>query len=266
MVTGLLLVIVLFSALGRNGTLEPIQNLFLIGSSPMSSGLSKGFKPLMGFFKDIGQANSLRKENMYLKRENEQLRNQNIELEIARVRIVELEQALNIRTTNIGSTFSAANVIGFIQLPFRSELSINLGSADGIQTGNVVLSPQGSLVGRITAVTKNYSFVRLVTDSRSRVASQILDSATSGIISGKPERRLDFKLVIGDVKEGDILITSGLGGIFPADIPIGVIEEITANAQTAFPKITVAAFVQITNLRTVLVDTSFIAILPESKQ
>lgn len=266
MVTSLLLVIVLFSALGRNGALEPIQNLFLTGSSPMTSGLSKGFKPLMGFFKDIGQADSLRKENTYLKRENEQLRNQIIELAIAKIRIVELEQALNIHTTSRDNTFLAANVIGFIQLPFRSELSINLGSSDGIQTGNVVLSSQGSLVGRITSVKKNYSFVRLITDSRSRVASQVLDSTTSGIISGKPTRGLNFNLVIGVVKEGDILITSGLGGLFPADIPIGTIEKIAGNVQAAFPKITVTAFTQITNLRTVLVDTSFVAILLESRQ
>ena len=78
MVTSLLLVVVLFSALGRTGNLEPVQNLFLIGSSPLSSGLSKGFKPLVGFFKDIGQADNLRKENTYLKQENEQLRNKNI--------------------------------------------------------------------------------------------------------------------------------------------------------------------------------------------
>lgn len=265
MVTSLLLVIVLFSALGRTGSLEPVQNLFLIGSSPLSSGLSKGFKPLMGFFKDIGQADNLRKENTYLKQENEQLRNQNIELAITRKRIVELEQALNIRTTNFNTTFLAATVIGFIQLPFRAEISINLGSTDGIQTGNIVLSPQGSLVGRITSVKKNYSFVRLVTDSRSRVASQVLNSTTSGIISGKPTRELDFELAIGDIKTGDVLITSGLGGIFPADIPIGVVEKITGNNQTAFPKITITAFAQITNLRTVLVDTNFISILPESR-
>ena len=265
MVTSLLLVIVLFSALGRTGNLEPVQNLFLIGSSPLSSGLSKGFKPLMGFFKDISQADNLRKENTYLKQENEQLRNKNIELEITKKRIIELEQALKIRTTDLDTAFLAATVIGFIQLPFRSEISINLGSVDGIQTGNIVLSPQGSLVGRITSVTKNYSFVRLVTDSRSRIASQVLNSTTSGIISGKPTRKLEFDLVIGNIKTGDILITSGLGGIFPADIPVGFIEKITGTDQTAFPQITVTTFAQITNLRTVLVDTSFIAIFPEPR-
>ena len=265
MVTSLLLVVVLFSALGRTGNLEPVQNLFLIGSSPLSSGLSKGFKPLVGFFKDIGQADNLRKENTYLKQENEQLRNKNIELEITRKRIIELEQALKIRTSDLDTAFLAATVIGFIQLPFRAEISINLGSVDGIQTGNIVLSPQGSLVGRITSVTKNYSFVRLVTDSRSRIASQVLNSTTSGIISGKPTRELEFDLVIGNIKTGDILITSGLGGIFPADIPVGVIEKIAGTDQTAFPQITVTAFAQITNLRTVLVDTSFIAILPEPR-
>ncbi len=265
MVTCLLLVLALFSALGRTGTLEPVQNLFLIGSSPMSTGLSKGFKPLLGFFKDIGQAGTLRKENTYLKQENEQLRNQNIELKLTRNRIDELEQALNIRTSELDTPLLVATVIGFIQLPFRAEISINLGSANGIQTGNVVISPQGSLVGRITSVRKNYSFVRLITDARSRVASQVLNSTTTGIISGKATRELNFNLAIGDLETGDILITSGLGGIFPADIPIGFIEKIVANDQSAFPTIAVTAFAEITTLRTVLVDTTFIAILPETQ-
>jgi rod shape-determining protein MreC len=264
--TSLFLVVIFFSVLGRSGILEPIQNLVLYSSSPISKGLNKGSAPLIGFFKDIGQANDLRKENTQLKQENEQLRNQVTELTIVKNRVFELEQALNIRIANLETAYLTANVIGFIQLPFRSELSINLGSIDGIKAGNIVLSPQGSLVGRVTSVKKNYAFVRLVTDSRSRVASQILGGTTTGILSGKATRELNFMLVIGKIEKGDTLITSGLGGLYPADIPIGKVKEVNSNAQKTFPQVVVEPFIQITNLRTVLINTNFLAILPELSQ
>lgn len=264
--TSLLLVVLFFSVLGRSGVLEPIQNLVLYSSSPISKGLNKGSAPLIGFFKDIGQANDLRKENTQLKKENEQLRNQVTELTIIKNRVFELEQALNIRTTNLETAYLTATVIGFIQLPFRSELSINLGSIDGIKAGNIVLSPQGSLVGRVTSVKKNYAFVRLVTDSRSRVATQVLGGTTSGILSGKATRELNFILAIGKIEKGDTLITSGLGGLYPADIPIGTVKEVNSNAQKTFPQVAVEPFTQITNLRTVLINTDFLAILPELSQ
>ena len=265
-ITSLLLVVLFFSILGRNSVLEPIQNLILYGSSPLSKGLNKGSAPLIGFFKDIGQVDDLRKENTQLKQENEQLRNQLTELTIVKNRVFELEQALNIRTTNSATAYLTADVISFIWLPFRSELSINLGSIDGIKAGNIVLSPQGSLVGRVTSVKKNHAFVRLIIDSRSRVATQVLSSTTSGILSGKATREINFILVIGKIEKGDTLITSGLGGLYPSDIPIGKVKEVNSNTQNAFPQITVEPFTQITNLRTVLINTNFIAILPEPSQ
>jgi len=141
-----------------------------------------------------------------------------------------------------------------------AEVSINRGSSAGVQVGMVVLSSQGSLMGTVTKVTGETSFVRLITDARSKVRAEVAGTGADGIVKGTPDRGLILDLAQGDIKVGDTVVTAGLGGNYPKGIPIGIVSEVTGTSQDLFKKVTIQPLVRLGTTTTVLVNISF---LPE---
>ena len=120
-----------------------------------------------------------------------------------------------------------------------------------------MISVQGTLLGTVTRALASSSFVRLVMDSRSSVAGQVLGSTADGIVKGDG-RDLSFSLVEGDVNVGDAIVTSGLGGTYPPDLRIGEVSEVLGDPQDPFPRVRIDPTVRISTTRTVLVITSFV--------
>ena len=121
----------------------------------------------------------------------------------------------------------------------------------------VVVSAQGTLMGAVTKATTDQAFVRLITDSKSKVAAEDLQTKASGIVKGTANRALSFDLAQAEVKVGDDIITSSLTGRFPAGIPIGKVVEVTGTPQDVFRTVKLESSVRIATARTVLVITSF---------
>lgn len=244
----------------RTGALTPVQDTFLRATSPLEGGMSALFRPVAGVLADVRDLNSLREENRRLRLENESLRNQLTERELDIARIEELERALGIVQEGSGGTRVFANTVSQDRTAFTDVVSINRGSDDGIRVGNVVTSFEGSLVGTVIQVSPGRALVRLISDSRSKVAAVDAETGADGIVQGSPGGKLTLELAQGTVTVGDTILTSGLGGGFPADIPIGVVSKVSGTPQDLFLKIEVEPRVRlsITSLRNVLVITSFV--------
>ncbi len=254
--TGLAL---LLAALSQFGFLNPVQGLFMRVTTPfekMSSGI---FQPVATLLADAGSLNELQDENRRLRLENEELRNEVTSLEGQSDRVKELEAALAIPATS-GSQNVPANIVARISQPFTDTVSIDRGSSSGIKAGMVVLTSQGSLLGTVTGVESNRSFVRLITDSRSKVSAQVEISQVLGIIHGGANRTLSFEFAEtgSDIAVGDTILTSGLGGNYPTDVPIGRVTAISGTPQDLFRKVTVEPLVRLSTAKTVLVNTSFV--------
>jgi rod shape-determining protein MreC len=107
-------------------------------------------------------------------------------------------------------------------------------------------------------VFSDRAFVRLVTDSQSKVAAQVQGTQVEGIVRGSPGRGLTFDLAQADIKVGDTVVTSGLGGNYPPGIPIAKVSSVSGTAQDLFRKVKVDPLVRLSTARTVLVLTSFV--------
>ena len=252
---GLALLLTLFGAVG---ILTPFQGVFLRVASPFENALSAVFDPVASFLSDVGNVNDLRNENARLRLQNEELQNKVASLQEESQQVAELQQALGVQQSGGAAKKVAANVVAHDSSPGVDVISIDKGSGSGIRVGMTVLSSGGTLMGTVTKVTGANSFVRLVTDTRSKVNARTLETQASGVIEGTLNRGLAFGLSQQDVNVGDTVVTSGLGGNYPPDIPVGKVTVVSGTPQDLFRTVTVEPTVRLSTVRTVLVNTTFI--------
>lgn len=248
----------LLAVMSQVGLLSPFQGIVVTVVSPVENGLTAVFEPIASTLANIGNVNDLQDENARLRVENEDLRNKVTSLQQDAEQVKELREALGI-TQNAGSdTRVAASVVGRDSSPFTETVSIDKGANAGLKVGMVVLSTQGSLIGTVTTVNPNSAFVRLITDTKSKVNAQILESHALGILQGNPGRTLTFDLSQADAKVGDTVVTSGLGGNYPPGYTIGRVTDVSGTPQDLFRKVKVEPLVRVSTVSTVLVLTSFV--------
>jgi rod shape-determining protein MreC len=243
---------------GQIGVLNPFQGAFLKVTSPVSNAFTGVFRPVAALLSDAGNLRELQVENRELRLENEQLRVQLVDLQRDAERVNELEEALGILEETGDQTRVAASIVSRVSTSFDAVVSINRGSNHGIRNGMVVLSSKGTLIGTVTKTFGDSSFVRLISDSRSKVNAEVQQSKVAGIVRGNPGRTLTFDLAQADVKVGDTIVTSGLGGNYPAGLPIGRVSEVSGTTQDLYRKVTIEPAVRLSTATTVLVLTSFI--------
>jgi rod shape-determining protein MreC len=118
---------------------------------------------------------------------------------------------------------ASARIVTDSRGPFANSRLANAGSEAGIRPGNPVMSENG-LVGRIVGVTKGASRVLLLTDVASRTPVMIDRTNARAILTGDggPNPKLEYLRGQNPVKSGDLVLTSGDGGVFPRGLPVGV--------------------------------------------
>jgi rod shape-determining protein MreC len=123
-----------------------------------------------------------------------------------------------------------AEVVGLdVSAWFRSGL-VDRGRQHGVLSGMPVINEQG-LVGLVTATSHSAAKVMLVIDRQSAVDAVVQRSRSRGIVRGAHGDDLVFEFVVrdGDVEAGDVLVTSGLGGVYPKGLRIGEVTEVSAS-------------------------------------
>jgi rod shape-determining protein MreC len=174
-------------------------------------------------------------------------------------RVAELEDALGFTENQPELETLVARVVQRNSSNFAELISINRGSDHGVREGMVVLSPQGSLVGKIIDVRGDTSIARLITSPSLRV-SVTIPSATN--VSGVAQSNGSDELTLGlvpkesDVKLGDSVVTSGLSGDFPNSLLVGTVSEVT-DTDELFLRILIDPSAALLDLETVLVLLSF---------
>ncbi len=198
-----------------------------------------------------------------LQRENEVLRKLNVTLldEVSRLREAKLENArlrelLGLKE-KIKYQFVSSDVIGKTLQLQRNTITLNVGRNNGVNLHMPVVSDQGA-VGRVIAVSSNYSIVQLLLNKDFRTSVKIQRSRVDGILNWDGSDRLMIKNVSKkqDVKVGDTAITSEYSKIFPPDIKVGVVISVDENPITLFKDILIEPSVDFTRLEQVFVITS----------
>ena len=121
-------------------------------------------------------------------------------------------------------TLLASSVIAADSASFAKSLRINRGSQHGVGRNMAVVTPSG-VVGRVVEVAPYHADVQLITDGRSSVPVRVQRTRAQGVLEGLSSGICHLKYVAraDDVEPGDVVITSGLGGIFPKGMVVGTV-------------------------------------------
>ncbi len=193
-------------------------------------------------------------------RENDQLKKQLQQAQLDSDRCREIQLA-NQRLRNllalsreVDARSLAAEVVGKDPTPWFKTLLVDKGRRHGVVKGMPVVSPDG-VVGLIIEVAGGFSKVMLLTDPNSAVDALVQDSRARGIIKGGPEGMCLFKYVLRkhDIRVGQIVVTSGMDGVFPKGLRVGKVASVTKEPAGIFQQVSVVPAVDFERLEEVLI-------------
>jgi rod shape-determining protein MreC len=221
--------------------LHSVQRGIVEVLSPVQEGASKALKPVRdvaGWFSDTFHAKSQRDQ---LQKENQLLRAQLAQAQSAQAENVQLTRQLKLDQSGAISAYKpvAAHVIGRDPTLWYATIEVDKGSQDGVRKDDPVTG-DGALVGEVSTVAANVSFVTLITDHSFAVTAQVNDggSGDTGVLVpavGDPNHLiLQYLNRRAPISAGQQVVTAGfksgdLDSLFPAAIPIGQVSDANQN-------------------------------------
>jgi rod shape-determining protein MreC len=138
---------------------------------------------------------------------------------------------------------TAARVIARGTDQWSNTFILDKGMNDGITKDMIAVTDRG-LVGKIADVSPSFAYLLLVTDINFSAAARLQESRTEGVLSGTGFRTCQLKYIPydEDVKQGAVVVTSGLDSLFPAGIPLGYISKVSKRESGIFQHIEVVPF------------------------
>ncbi|MDH3720925.1 MAG: rod shape-determining protein MreC [Desulfobacteraceae bacterium] len=196
--------------------------------------------------------NVAKENDNYQKALNKAFEN-NIQLKEFELSNSRLRNLLNFKKT-ITDRVLSAEVIGKDPSPWFKTVLIDKGENDGVETGMAVVVPKG-IAGQVTDVSANYSKVLLIIDHNSAVDALVQNDRARGIIQGDAAGQCLFKYVLRkhDIKIGDIVVSSGLDGVFPKGLAVGYVSAVFKPKSGIFQDVTVSPYVDFEKLEEVLI-------------
>lgn len=194
-------------------------------------------------------------ENRRLKEEISRLLKEQERYQDALQENKQLREILNIKGRE-QKYITAACVIGKSVDQWSNILILDKGSLDMVKKDMIVITEKG-LVGKIIEVYESYSSLLLLTDINFSAASRLQENRTEGIISGTGFKTCKLKYISAEeeIKEGDIVKTSGLDDFYPPGIPIGFVSKVKKKETDIFQDIEVIPFVDSTKVEFVAIVT-----------
>lgn len=229
----------------RRVTLEltsPIARLGTIITSPV--------RAVGDYFEGIGAS---RERVLALERQNEELRARLAELEEARQENERLRALVDFAEERKFAKLGAEVIRRPVSI-WEGVIVIDRGSDDGVEPGMPVIAAQG-LVGQVADVSSNSATVRLISDQQSGVSVIVQSTRTPGVVRGSVDGSLSLDFVDRAYLPvaGDVVITSGLGGVYPAGIVVGDVISVDDRHGELYPRIEVASRVPIGSIEEVFV-------------
>lgn len=211
---------------------RPVKNVVATIVVPIQDGMNSIGKWMAGKSDDLKELRDVMRENKKLKKQIEELKEENTTLLLNNNKVEELQQLLDLG--NQYSTYKkvAASVISKEPGNWFSSFTINKGSKDGIKVDMNVVG-NGGLIGIVTSVGKNYATVRTIIDDSSNVSAQFSSTSDTCIVEGDLKLINEGILYISNIKkdisitDGDMVVTSNISDKFLPGIMIGYVKEIS---------------------------------------
>jgi rod shape-determining protein MreC len=232
LVTIVLLVVIGVTA-NKSSKLNWLSNILSVPLKPVQGFLSsvgREIEDFFGYFQDI---DVLREENEALKSEVEELRRKNREFAELKEKNDELRRALNLKAEFADYTIAGANIIAVEPGNWFSVFKVDVGERDGIHVDFPVVTGSRGLIGRVLDTDISTSNIQTIIDEESAVSGWIAKpggghAIVKGDLQLKEEGlcKLVYIPIEIDIEVGDIIETSGVGGIYPKGIEIGTVIEV----------------------------------------
>ncbi len=216
------------------GVLENVVKVVVTPVQKLFTGISNGISDFFGYFAKV---DGLHNEIAALKKENADLKESLTQSEIYSKENEKLKELLDLKNTNSNYDVETVEIISRNPSNWYNTFTINKGAKDGIAINQPVVSSGNTLIGRISDVGATWATVKMLTEADHSAGAQIVRSEEYGVCEGDTGLSQDGKCKItfisknANILVGDIVVTSGLGGIYPKGLIIGKIEEIRPDTQ-----------------------------------
>lgn len=174
----------------------------------------------------------VKEENIKLKQENRELQNKALQYDSVLNENETLRKMVNFKNQKSQFDYVGCDIIGKSGGNFFDGFYINKGTKDGVGNGMVVVTGDG-LVGQITSVRRNWAIVQTLANENIQVSGLVESTReNSGVIKGyrdsenKLLAKIYFLPINSKIKKDDVILTSGLGGLYPKDIKIGTVLSV----------------------------------------
>lgn len=250
----LLIAVVILILVSFNLFQKDVRGFFYKISSPFQKVFWKAGDSISDFFKALIFVKDLKQENENLKNENQQLLFQLVELKNLEKENQTLRQALDlglekdfklIQTQIIGKDISQDIIL------------VDKGSEQGVKENMPVVTPQKALCGKVSEVYEGFSKVILISDKKNAFDGKVLTESEqiSSLVKGKGSLELYLDLIPQEkeIREGDLVITSYLGGVYPDNLLVGKISQIKKGDAELFQKAEISPLCNIKETETLFI-------------
>ncbi len=238
--------------------INPIGAAVRTVTAPVRTGFSYISGAVGDAFGFVWDMRAYKADNEALEAENIRLKRENRDTASYREENERLQNLLDLQESITDYSTVAARVISYSPNNWYETVEINKGSMSGLGVGNAVVTSDG-VVGRITEVGPNYSIVTTILDSCSAVGVRVSRTGGSGLVEGDDELaensqcQLSFLDRSTPIIVGDVVETSGSGGIYPAGFVIGSVMSVSADSTGNLKYAVIDPAVDFENLHEVLV-------------
>jgi rod shape-determining protein MreC len=222
----------------RDQHVERVRGVLSVVVDPLRLLVDLPFRGWVGVRENFASREALVAENERLKRDqlNAGLRLQRLAaLETENARLRELLDS----RARVGSRALVAEILAVDLDPYRQRFNLNRGLVDGVYVGQALIDAQG-VVGQTVRVGPFTTEALLITDADHAVPVAVNRNGVRTIAVGTGDSgrlRLPYLTNNADVEVGDLLVSSGLGGVFPAGYPVGRITEVTRRPDQSFAEV-----------------------------
>ena len=217
-------------------TFDGIRGAALDITAPITAALGEVSTTVEGIVGGAGDYWDAAHQNGLLKRQNKAMLQRMVEAKAILQENAQLKAALDLRQ-HARDTVATGRVVGSSFNSLRRFAILSAGSRDGVQNGMPVRSPEG-LIGRIIDTGSIASRVLLVSDRANIVPARLLRNGLAVIAQGRGDGTIDIRpLEVGrnPFKRGDIIVTSGTGGLYPPLVPVARVVKLDDDGAIALP-------------------------------
>jgi rod shape-determining protein MreC len=245
--------ILVSSSFSKRRPWSPVEQAVIEITAPVQKVIFSTVDAVQAFWWKYFSLVDIRNENVSLKKEIDALKMENSlyrELVAANRR---LETMLQFRDV-IHWDALVAQVIGQDPTGWFESVMIDKGKNAGLRLNMAVVNAQG-VVGQLVSLAPNYAKVLLLIDQNSAVDCLIQRSREKGIVKGLSPKVCKMHYVVknGDVMVGDLVVTSGMGRVYPKGLPVGRVIEVADDPWEMFKDVKVEPLVDFSKLEEVLV-------------